>query len=192
MTDIDFRLGDITKQNVDVIVNAANSSLLGGGGVDGAIHRAGGPSILKECEWQRKYNFPEGLAVGDAVTTTAGDLPAKHVVHTVGPRYPVDVPADSATTVYGTLRKLLRKCYWESLWEAGTIGAESIAFPLISTGIYGWPIRDGALQALHGIRYGLDSPSAASITHVRMMIFDEPTMREITMAVPLTSVWPLP
>jgi O-acetyl-ADP-ribose deacetylase (regulator of RNase III) len=126
--------GDITKQRVDAIVNAANSSLLGGGGVDGAIHRAGGKSILEECERIRADQYPDGLPTGQAVATTAGDLDAKWVIHTVGPTY-----AKSEDRSH-----LLASCHLDSLRVADGLGAESIAFPAISTGVYRYPIEEAA------------------------------------------------
>ncbi len=123
--------GDITEQRVDAIVNAANSGLLGGGGVDGAIHRRGGPDILAECRALRAGQYRDGLPTGQAVATTAGDLPARWVIHTVGPVY-------SATE---DRSDLLRSCYRESLRVAAVLGADSIAFPLISAGVYRWPVE---------------------------------------------------
>lgn len=130
--------GDITVRQVDAIVNAANSSLLGGGGVDGAIHRAGGPLILAECREIRARDYPNGLPVGEAVATTAGRLPARWVIHTVGPVH--DPGKDQ--------RELLRSCYTASLAVADRLGAASVAFPLISAGLYGWPIQDAIVQAV--------------------------------------------
>lgn len=130
--------GDITKQRVDAIVNAANSSLMGGGGVDGAIHRAGGPTIKQECERIRAERYPEGLPTGEAVATTAGDLDAKWVVHTVGPTY-----AKSEDRSH-----LLASCHTESLRVAEERGAESVAFPAISTGVYRYPIEEAAAIAV--------------------------------------------
>ena len=133
--------GDITTQRVDAIVNAANRSLLGGGGVDGAIHRRGGPAILAECRELRRTRYPDGLPVGQAVATGAGELPARWVVHTVGPVW----------TASEDRSGLLRSCYVESLRVAAELGARSVAFPAISTGIYGWPLDDGARQALTAV-----------------------------------------
>lgn len=133
--------GDITQQQVDAVVNAANSSLLGGGGVDGAIHRVGGPSILAECRKLRAARYPGGLPTGEAVVTSAGNLPARWVIHTVGPVY-------SATE---DRTELLRSCYVNSLRHADEMAATSIAFPLISSGVYRWPVDDAiqvALQAM--------------------------------------------
>jgi O-acetyl-ADP-ribose deacetylase (regulator of RNase III) len=115
--------GNITEQDVDAIVNAANTTTRGGGGVDGALHRTGGPRILRECI----QRFPIGLAVGDAGWTTAGDLPAQWVIHTVGPNYRAGQRD----------RALLESCYRRALEEADELGARSVAFPLISTGNYG-------------------------------------------------------
>ena len=134
--------GDITGQAVDAIVNAANSSLLGGGGVDGAIHRRGGPAILEECRALRATSFPGGLPAGEAVATTAGRLPARWVIHTVGPVY------SGATGEPATLRS----CYTRSLAVADELGAASVAFPLISAGAFGWPLEDAVAQALGSLR----------------------------------------
>jgi O-acetyl-ADP-ribose deacetylase len=138
---IELVAGDITEQRVDVIVNAANASLLGGGGVDGAIHRRGGPAILSECRKLRSTSHPDGLPTGEAVATTAGDLPARWVVHTVGPVW--SAAQDRA--------HLLRACYQNSLAVADGLAANSIAFPLISAGVYGWPVDDAVRQALEMI-----------------------------------------
>ncbi len=130
--------GDITTWRVDAIVNAANSSLLGGGGVDGAIHRAGGPAILAACKELRVSTYADGLPTGQAVATTGGNLPARHVIHTVGPVY-----------AKGTDKsELLRDCYRNSLRVADEIAARTLAFPLISAGVYGWPKEDAIRQAL--------------------------------------------
>ena len=130
--------GDITEQQVDAVVNAANSSLLGGGGVDGAIHRHGGPAILAECQELRASRYPDGLPTGQAVATTAGDLPARWVIHTVGPVYAKSEDRS----------ELLASCYRESLRVADELGAQTVAFPAISAGIYGWPLDDAARIAL--------------------------------------------
>ena len=130
-----IKVGDITKENIDAIVNAANSTLMGGGGVDGAIHRAGGPEILAACKEIRRAQYPDGLPTGEAVITTGGKLAAKHVIHTVGP-------------VYGQGGKdkaeLLAACYQNSLALAANNGLMSIAFPAISTGVYGYPLNEAA------------------------------------------------
>lgn len=127
--------GDITATHADAVVNAANSTLLGGGGVDGAIHRRGGPEILAECRRLRETDLPEGLPAGQAVATTAGRLPARWVIHTVGPVYAKTKDKSD----------ILASCYRESLRVADEIGATSVAFPAISAGIYGWPM-DSATQ----------------------------------------------
>ena len=129
------KIGDITKEQVDAIVNAANGSLLGGGGVDGAIHRAGGPGILKECKEIRRAEYPDGLPTGQAVMTTAGRMAAKHVIHTVGPVYGRG-GADKG--------ELLTACYRNSLRLAAEKGLKTIAFPAISTGVYGYPLDEAA------------------------------------------------
>jgi len=122
-------LGDITGQQVDAIVNAANSSLLGGGGVDGAIHRRGGPEILAACRELRAGRYGDGLPAGQAVATTAGRLPARWVIHTVGPVYAKTEDRSA----------LLASCYRESLRVAAELGARTVAFPAVSTGVYRWP-----------------------------------------------------
>jgi O-acetyl-ADP-ribose deacetylase (regulator of RNase III) len=134
--------GDITAQEVDAVVNAANSSLLGGGGVDGAIHRRGGPAILAECRALRAAKYGRGLPTGEAVATTAGNLPARWVIHTVGPVYS---PSQDRSA-------LLRACYTNALRVADGLGADSVAYPLISAGIYGWPPEDAIRQALTALR----------------------------------------
>ncbi len=131
-------LGDITRFPADAIVNAANSGLLGGGGVDGAIHRAGGPEILAECRQLRATALPDGLPIGQAVATTAGRLPARWVVHTVGPVFR-DRDEDA---------HLLASAYRNSLAVAGELGASSVAFPSISTGVFGYPQELAAPIAL--------------------------------------------
>ncbi|WP_114560031.1 O-acetyl-ADP-ribose deacetylase [Desertihabitans aurantiacus] len=138
MTEIELVEGDITQFRADAVVNAANSSLLGGGGVDGAIHRAGGPSILAECRRLRETTLPDGLPTGQAVATTAGDLPARWVIHTVGPVW--------ARTIDHSDQ--LASCYRESLRVADQLGAQTVAFPAISAGIYGWPMDDAARVAV--------------------------------------------
>jgi O-acetyl-ADP-ribose deacetylase len=152
--------GDITAQEVDAIVNAANSSLLGGGGVDGAIHRKGGPDILAECRKLRASHYATGLPTGEAVATTAGRLRARWVIHTVGP-----VWAKSTDRT-----PLLRACYTNSLRVAAELGAESIAFPLISAGIYRWPKRDAVMQALDAI-----TTAPVGVPDVRLVLFDGAT-----------------
>ena len=135
-------VGDITLQAVDAIVNAANSSLLGGGGVDGAIHRAGGPAILEECREIRRTQFPSGLPAGEAVITTAGNLSARNVIHTVGPVYGQRGGHEST---------LLAACYKNSLMLAASHSLTSIAFPAISTGVYGYPQSEAAAVSSQAI-----------------------------------------
>jgi O-acetyl-ADP-ribose deacetylase (regulator of RNase III) len=150
--------GDITEQRVDAIVNAANSSLLGGGGVDGAIHRRGGPEILAECRQLRAGHLGGGLPTGQAVATTAGRLPARWVIHTVGPVYATSEDRSA----------LLRSCYSESLRIADELGAESVAFPLISAGVYRWPLQDAVVQAITAVR-GADT----KVSEVRLVLFGD-------------------
>ena len=146
--------GDITQQDVDAIVNAANTAMRGGGGVDGAIHRAGGPAVLQDCI----ERFPHGLATGDAGWTTAGNLPARWVIHTVGPNYRAGQRDP----------QLLQSCYRRSLEVADELGAQSVAFPLISAGIYGWPLDDA-------IAISVETASTAdtAVTHVTFVAFDD-------------------
>lgn len=152
--------GDITEQRVDAIVNAANSSLMGGGGVDGAIHRRGGPAILEECRRIRAERLPEGLPTGQAVATTAGDLPARWVIHTVGPVYARSEDRSS----------LLASAHTESLRVAHELGARTVAFPAISTGVYGYPVDEAAPVAIAAVR---EAPT--NVEEVRFVLFDEPT-----------------
>ncbi|WP_128434186.1 O-acetyl-ADP-ribose deacetylase [Streptomyces cyaneus] len=158
MTTIRLVQGDITRESVDAIVNAANSSLLGGGGVDGAIHRRGGPAILDECRKLRASQYGKGLPTGQAVATTAGDLDARYVIHTVGPVW-------SSTE---DRSQLLASCYRESLRVADELGARTVAFPAISTGVYGWPIDDGARIAVETVR-----AAHTAVEEVRFVLFDE-------------------
>lgn len=135
-------IGDITQQQVDAIVNAANPTLLGGGGVDGAIHNAGGPGILAACQELRRTSYPKGLPTGAAVITTAGSLPARHVIHTVGPIY---------GRHNGTEAALLAACYQNSLALAASHALTSVAFPSISTGAYGYPKPGAAAVASEAV-----------------------------------------
>ena len=157
---IELVQGDITAQVVDAIVNAANSSLLGGGGVDGAIHRRGGPAILAECRALRATRYPGGLPAGDAVATTAGELDAHWVIHTVGPVW--DASRD--------LSAMLRSCYTRSLAVADELGAATVAFPLVSAGAYGWPLEDAVRQALGALR---DAETA--VEEARLVLFGAET-----------------
>ncbi|MEU6410964.1 O-acetyl-ADP-ribose deacetylase [Microbispora sp. NPDC046933] len=149
--------GDITEQRVDAIVNAANSSLMGGGGVDGAIHRRGGPEILEECRALRASRYGRGLPTGQAVATTAGRLPARWVIHTVGPVYSRSEDRSH----------LLASCYRESLVVADALGAGTVAFPAISTGIYRWPVEDAARIAITAVRQA----APAVVEEVRFVLF---------------------
>lgn len=151
--------GDITAVRVDLIVNAANSSLLGGGGVDGAIHRRGGPAILAACRELRRTRYPGGLPTGEAVLTTAGNLPARFVAHTVGPIWGEDEPA----------AKLLAACYFNCLALADQQGLESVAFPAISTGVYGYPKDRAAGVASKAIADAL--VGARSVRSVQLVFF---------------------
>ena len=159
--------GDITAQDVDAIVNAANSGLLGGGGVDGAIHRAGGPAILAECRALRRTRFPNGLPLGEAVATTGGDLPARWVIHTVGPVY--------AKTEDRS--RLLAACHTSSLRVADELGARTVAFPAISTGVYGYPVRLAAPVAVAACA-GADT----SVEEIRFVLFDDVALAEFRRA----------
>ncbi|MFJ8629688.1 O-acetyl-ADP-ribose deacetylase [Streptomyces sp. NPDC093568] len=158
MTTIRLAQGDITRETADAVVNAANSSLLGGGGVDGAIHRRGGPAILAECRDLRASRYGKGLPTGQAVATTAGNLDARWVIHTVGPVWSADEDRSD----------LLASCYRESLRVADELGARTVAFPAISTGVYGWPMDDGARIAVETVR---DTPT--SVEEVRFVLFDD-------------------
>jgi O-acetyl-ADP-ribose deacetylase (regulator of RNase III) len=154
------KVGDITKENAAAVVNAANGTLMGGGGVDGAIHRAGGPEILKECKEIRRLQFSDGLPTGQAVITTAGKMAAKYVIHTVGP-------------VYGRGGKdkaeLLAGCYYNSLRLAVEHGIKTIAFPAISTGVYGYPLGEAAAVSSRAIEKFLRADN--SIEEVRLLFF---------------------
>ena len=155
-------VGDITQQDVTAIVNAANSTLLGGGGVDGAIHSAGGPKILEECKQVRKTTYPDGLPTGQAVLTTGGNLPAKYVIHTVGPVYGRDPERES---------ELLAACYQNSLRLAHQHAISSIAFPSISTGVYGYPKPEAAKISSSAIKEFLTADE--QIEQVRLVFFQQ-------------------
>ncbi|MFR9804502.1 O-acetyl-ADP-ribose deacetylase [Pseudonocardia sp. RS010] len=162
MTRIELVQGDITTQEVDAVVNAANSSLLGGGGVDGAIHRAGGPAILAECRELRSTRFKDGLPTGRAVATTAGNLPARWVIHTVGPVYAKREDRSH----------LLASAYRESLRVADELGARSVAFPAVSAGIYGWPLDDAARIAVTTVR-----ETGSEVAVARFVLFSAEILR---------------
>ncbi|MDO5492195.1 MAG: O-acetyl-ADP-ribose deacetylase [Nesterenkonia sp.] len=155
--------GDITDEAVDAVVNAANSSLLGGGGVDGAIHRAAGPSLLEECRTLRQQDLPDGLPAGDAVATGAGQMPARWIIHTVGPN----------RRVGETDPEVLASCFRRSLETAAELSAESVAFPAIGAGVYGWEARDVARAA----RRVLDEGPWTGIDDVRFVLFDADTRK---------------
>jgi O-acetyl-ADP-ribose deacetylase len=161
------KTGDITEENADAIVNAANSSLMGGGGVDGAIHRAGGPEIIEECRELRKTRFPSGLPAGQAVATTAGKLPVKYVIHTVGPVWHSGLHDE---------HKLLAECYRNSLETGALLGCETVAFPAISTGVYGYPKDKAARTASRAVKSFLESDK--TIKEVRFIFFSD-TDRDI-------------
>ncbi|MFE5405637.1 O-acetyl-ADP-ribose deacetylase [Streptomyces sp. NPDC004009] len=158
MTTITFVRGDITRQSADAIVNAANSSLLGGGGVDGAIHRRGGAAILEECRALRASRYGRGLPTGQAVATTAGALDARWVIHTVGPVWSAGEDRS----------ELLASCYRESLRVADELGARTVAFPAVSTGVYRWPMDDAARIAVETVR-----ATPTSVEEARFVLFDE-------------------
>ena len=159
MTTIGLVQGDITRQSVDAIVNAANSSLMGGGGVDGAIHARGGPAIIEECRRLRATTLPRGLPPGRAVATTAGKLDARWVIHTVGPVYSKNEDRSH----------VLASCHTESLRVADELGARTVAFPAISTGVYGYPIDAAAAVAVRAVR-----DATSNVDEVRFVLFDAP------------------
>ena len=155
---IELIQGDITEQDVDAIVNAANSSLMGGGGVDGAIHRKGGPKILDECRRLRATTHEQGLPPGKAVATTGGNLKATWVIHTVGPVFNKNEDRS----------KVLASCHTESLRVADELGAQTVAFPAISTGVYGYPLDRAAPVAIRAVR-----DASTSVEEVRFVLFDD-------------------
>ena len=154
---ITLEQGDITEQDVDAIVNAANSSLMGGGGVDGAIHRKGGREILLECQKLRSTTLEQGLPPGKAVSTTGGNLKAKWVIHTVGPVFNKNEDRS----------RILASCHTESLRVADELGARKVAFPAISTGVYGYPLEKAAPVAIKAVR-----SAPTSVEEVRFVLFD--------------------
>lgn len=161
--DVTVVRGDITAQDVDAVVNAANNRMRGGGGVDGAIHRAGGPAVLEDCV----RRFPDGLATGAAGWTTAGAMPATWVIHVVGPNYSAGQRD----------RSLLTSCYSRALAVADELGARSVAFPLVSAGIYGWPKHDAIAAAVDTLR-GTDT----DVEEARLVAFDAATYDAIKAA----------
>ena len=161
--------GDITAQPVDAVVNAANSSLLGGGGVDGAIHRRGGPAILAACRELRAGSYEAGLPPGQAVATTAGDLPARWVIHTVGPVWSASQDRSA----------VLASCYLESLGVAAGLGARTVAFPAISTGVYRWPMADAARIAVQAVAA---SQHRRDLAEVRFVLFSDEALEAFSAA----------
>lgn len=157
MGSISIKIGDITKENVCAIVNAANSSLMGGGGVDGAIHRAGGQTILDECREIRKNEYPDGLPTGECVATNAGELPSKYVIHTVGPIY---------HQCAQKCADLLASCYSNAMKIAVELGCRDIAFPAISTGIYGYPKEKAAKIAYETVNDYLSDNHDLNVTFI--------------------------
>lgn len=155
--------GDITEQHVDAVVNAASPAMRGGGGVDGAIHRVGGPAVLEDCV----RRVPDGLATGDAGWTTAGDLPATWVIHVVGPNRHAGQ----------TDRGLLLSCYSRALEVADDLGARTVAFPLVSAGIYGWPRDDAIAATLEVFR-----AATTSVDEARLVVFDDATYELVRVA----------
>jgi O-acetyl-ADP-ribose deacetylase len=160
--------GDITEQEVDAVVNAANRSLLGGGGVDGAIHRRGGPAILAACRELRAGRHPDGLPAGDAVATTAGELPARWVIHTVGPVWSHDEDRSA----------LLASCYTASLRVADELGASTVAFPAVSTGAFGWPMEDAARIAVDAVRN-----AEPGVDEARFVLFSDDALAAFRVAI---------
>ncbi len=161
--DFEVVTADITTLDVDAIVNAANNRMRGGGGVDGAIHRAGGPAVLEDCE----RRFPDGLATGDAGWTTAGEMPARWVIHVVGPNYAAGQRD----------RSLLTSCYSRALAVADELEASTVAFPLVSAGIYGWPKDDAIAAAVDTLR-----STHTALTEARLVAFDRATYDAIAAA----------
>jgi O-acetyl-ADP-ribose deacetylase (regulator of RNase III) len=166
------KVADITREDVDAIVNAANSTLLGGGGVDGAIHRAGGPVIHEACRKIRETAYPKGLPAGEAVITTGGRLAARHVIHTVGPIYGQH---------HGDEARLLGNCYRNAIALAAKEGLTTLAFPAISTGVYGYPKEEAARVAMAAIDLALKAH--AEIQEVRLVFFSEDDARAFLKAV---------
>jgi O-acetyl-ADP-ribose deacetylase (regulator of RNase III) len=167
MAAVTLALGDLTLEDVDAIVNAANSSLMGGGGVDGSIHRRGGPAILAECKEIRRTRFPDGLPTGEAVATTGGNLRARWVIHTVGPIYGEHDDAAS----------LLARCHTSALRVADEIGARTVAFPAISTGMYGYPPEEAAPVAVRAVLV-----AATEVEEIRFVLFDPRAYQAFTAA----------
>lgn len=172
VTEIVAVLGDLTAEAVDAIVNAANSSLLGGGGVDGAVHRAGGPAILDECVALRSSTLPDGLPTGEAVATGAGRMPARFVIHTVGPVYGRNQGFDA---------ELLTLCHRNALQVALEVGARSVSFPAISCGIFGYPVEEAAPVAVAAVR-GMVAEHPEAFDVVRFVLIDQRIRAEFRQA----------
>jgi O-acetyl-ADP-ribose deacetylase (regulator of RNase III) len=172
MTELEAVRGDITRQRVDAVVDAANSSLLGGGGVDGAIHRAAGPELLAACRRIRAVDLPDGLPAGDAVATAGFRLPARHVIHTVGPVFSA---SEDRTDV-------LASAYRRSMEVAAGLGARSVAFPAVSAGVYGWPVDDAARVAVAAVRGAVADGAAPGIELVRFVLFSDSVLAEFERA----------
>jgi len=172
VTEIDAVLGDLTVEPVDAIVNAANSSLLGGGGVDGAVHRAGGQAILDECLQLRRTALPDGLPTGEAVVTGAGAMPARFVIHTVGPVYGRN---------HGFDADLLGACHRNALRVAREVGARSVSFPAISCGVFGYPVEEAAPIAVAAARDAVTAyPDAFDV--VRFVVVDNRVLAKFLLA----------
>lgn len=167
MPAVTLTLGDLTLEDVEAIVNAANPGLMGGGGVDGAIHRRGGPAILAECKEIRRTRFPDGLPTGEAVATRGGKLRARWVIHTVGPIYG---EVDDAAS-------LLARCHTSALRVADEVGARTVAFPAISTGVYGYPVEEAAPVAVRAVL-----SAATEVEEVRFVLFDPRAYEAFTAA----------
>lgn len=167
MPAVTLTLGDLTLEDVEAIVNAANPGLMGGGGVDGAIHRRGGRAILAECKEIRRTRFPDGLPTGEAVATRGGKLRARWVIHTVGPIYG---EVDDAAS-------LLARCHTSALRVADEVGARTVAFPAISTGVYGYPVEEAAPVAVRAVL-----SAATEVEEVRFVLFDPRAYEAFTAA----------
>lgn len=167
MPAVTLTLGDLTLEDVEAIVNAANPGLMGGGGVDGAIHRRGGPAIVAECKEIRRTRFPDGLPTGEAVATRGGKLRARWVIHTVGPIYG---EVDDAAS-------LLARCHTSALRVADEVGARTVAFPAISTGVYGYPVEEAASVAV-----GAVLSATTEVEEVRFVLFDPRAYEAFTAA----------
>lgn len=163
---IEIRTGDITQIQCDAIVNAANASLMGGGGVDGAIHRAGGPEILDACKAIRQTHYPDGLPTGEAIKTTAGNLPTNYVIHTVGPIY----------TQSHAPQQELKNCYTNALRLAKELGCKSVAFPAISTGVYGYPKEEACKIAYESIQAFMETNTLPQNIYMVFFSQDDATL----------------